>query len=195
MSGDLEANKEALDGITRGINATIGELKSIGTPGEAAVGRGFSELSLSGLESGHEGLTSALDDFCDRWEWGIRALLQDANAFAERVHLSAGYYHEVDSYLSGTMKVVANAGMGNPHLSEEQVGNMSWGQVASDNAFTQARDADFSAGSVKQQAQNAERVWSRTADDLMDSAETGGATPMGVAFRTARKLNGGGEQG
>ncbi|NVK78598.1 hypothetical protein HG542_13080, partial [Streptomyces morookaense] len=83
MSDGLKANKAAMDAIASGINGAIGELKGVGTPGAAAVGRGFSELSLSGMETGHEGLSSSFKEFCDRWEWGVRALLHDANEFAE----------------------------------------------------------------------------------------------------------------
>lgn len=38
----------------------LGELKELGMVGEAGAGRGFSDIALSGLELGHEGLTSEL---------------------------------------------------------------------------------------------------------------------------------------
>lgn len=188
MSDSLKADKAAMDAIASGINGATGELKGIGTPGAASVGRGFSELSLSGMETGHEGLTSSFKEFCDRWEWGVRALLQDAGEFAERVGLAAGYYHEGDTYVSNTFKVVANAGMGNPHLTEDQVEHMSWGQVGADNPFTQVRDADYSAESLRRTGENAEQVWSKTAEDVEDSVRTGGATPLGMGIRTVSKI-------
>lgn len=187
MSGDkLQADKESLNGIKNGINDAIGELKSLGAPGEAAVGRGFSELSLTGLETGHDDLTSAFKEFCDRWEWGVRALMRDAEQFAERVGLAAGYYHERDVYISKTLKVAANATFGNPHLSDDQVEKTSWGDVLADNPYTQARDADFSADSFVKQGEQAKKAWTQTAKDLADSAETGGATPLGMAYRQMR---------
>lgn len=195
MSGGedgLKAGQEALNTVAKGINGAIGELKGLGSAGEAAVGRGFSELALSGLESGHEGLTSAFKDFCDRWEWGVRALIHDGSEFAKRVGLAAGYYHEGDQYVKDTLKVTVNAAMGNPHLTEQQVEGKSLREVLADNPYTQVRDADYSAESFRHTGENARQVWSRTGEDLKDSLTTGGPTPMGVAIRAGRKIEGDG---
>ncbi|GAA0466291.1 hypothetical protein ABZ951_03715 [Streptomyces sp. NPDC046215] len=170
MSGGIEGKdslktgKGALDGIAKGLNGAIEELKKIGSPGDAATGRGFSELALSGLETGHEGLTASFKAFCDRWEWGVRALVHDGSQFADRVGLAAGYYHEGEQYISNTFKVVTNAALGNPNLTEEEIEAQSWGKTLSDNPLQ--RDSDYSAGSFRQAAHNASETWQKTASDV-----------------------------
>ncbi|MFG2179467.1 hypothetical protein ACGFLS_12230 [Streptomyces abikoensis] len=184
----IQASQAALGNVAKGINAAIGELKGIGGAGAASVGRGFDDLALSGMELGHGGLTASLKNFCERWDWGVRALIQDADQFAERVGLAAGYYHERDRYVADTFKVVANAAIGNPHLTEDQVKEKSVSEVLSDNAFTQTRDADYSLGSFAKAGEGAKDAWSKTGKDLLGSAETGGSGPLGVAVRTVSKI-------
>ncbi|QSY51416.1 MULTISPECIES: hypothetical protein [Streptomyces] len=181
--GGIHAGKDALDGVTKGINAAIGELKELGTAGSAAVGRGFEDLALSGMETGHDGLTAAFKTFCERWEWGVRALVHDGSQFAERVGLAAGYYHEGDQYVKDTVKVVANAAFGNPHLTEEQVEGMRMKDVLADNPFTQVRDADYSKKSFAKAAEDAEETWSRTAKDVGKAPNA-----AGLAVRLGSKI-------
>jgi hypothetical protein len=92
VSGDSGKDIKAagLDEIAKGITLTLAELKDLGVDSLAGAGRGFAELSLSGLELGHEGLLSEFTSFCERWEWGVRALVNEGNNFAAGVGLSAG---------------------------------------------------------------------------------------------------------
>ncbi|MEV8478753.1 hypothetical protein [Streptomyces sp. NPDC051173] len=171
----MDAPKDALDNIAKGINGAIDELKkSGGSPGEAATGRGFSELTLSGMETGHQGLTDAFKSFCHRWEWGVRALVHDGSQFAQRVGLAAGYYHEGDAYISNTFKVTTNALMGNPHMTEEQAEQQSWKQTLSDNPVNDIAHPDYSAGSFKQAAHHTDETLARTIADIKgESPRTG----------------------
>ncbi|WP_407838615.1 hypothetical protein ACE1OC_23210 [Streptomyces sp. DSM 116496] len=172
MSGDgadLDASKEALGQIAQGITQTLAELKELGLVGTASMGRGFSGLALSGMETGHEGLTSTLDTFCGRWEWGVRSLVQEGNAFAAKVGLSAGALHEQDQYIQGSFKVVANAGLGNPYASEADVVGKDWGEVLSENPYTQIRDADYSRESYDWASENSGEAWKGTIRDLNGS--------------------------
>lgn len=73
MSGDgsdLDVSKQALALIAQGITASLAELKELGSVGTASMGGGFTELALSGMETGHESLASTLGTFCERWGWG-----------------------------------------------------------------------------------------------------------------------------
>lgn len=138
MSGDdgkLEADAQALAEITKGLNDAIGELKKLGMIGEADTGRGFEDIALTGLETGHDGLTSDLKNFCDRWEWGVRSLIQDGNEFAKRVGLSAGMYHEQDQYIKGVLKDGVAAFGADPTLTDEQVEKMSMSEIADHGNF------------------------------------------------------------
>lgn len=166
MSGDnpdLAAPKAALAAITDGINRTLGELKDIGMVGQGSVGRGFAGLALSGLELGHAGLTAEFKAFCDRWEWGVRALAHEGNGFAHAVGLSAGLIYEQEHYVGDTFKVVVNSVNGNPHLSEDEVAKKSMGDVLTQGWFD---GADYSADSFRQAQADVDRTWDNAGYDV-----------------------------
>ncbi|WP_406184706.1 hypothetical protein [Streptomyces sp. NBC_01006] len=172
MSGDqpdLDVSKEALGLIARGITETLAELKEVGSVGTAGMGRGFSELGLSGMQTGHEGLTSTLRTFCERWEWGVRSLVQQGNTFAFDVGLSAGLVHEQDQYVQGAFKVGTNAMMGNPYASEADITAKSWDDVLSDNPYTQVRDADYSGESYERATEGTKEAWKTAIRDANSS--------------------------
>ncbi|MER5205072.1 hypothetical protein [Streptomyces sp. NPDC002825] len=172
MSGDqpdLSSSKEALGQIALGITQTLAELKELGMVGMASMGRGFADTALSGMETGNERLATTLGTFCERWEWGVRALVQQGNAFAANVGLSAGILHEQDQYLQGSFKVLVNSGMGNPYATEDEVIAKDWGEVFSDNTFTQIRDADYSKESFDRATENSTEAWKGTVRDLNSS--------------------------
>ncbi|MCF3182369.1 hypothetical protein IPZ70_20815 [Streptomyces polychromogenes] len=171
MSGgeqdELDVSKAALAQIAKGITDTLAELKELGSVGMSAMGGGFTALKLSGLQTGHEGLTSQLDTFCERWGWGVRSLVQEANDFAAGVGLTAGLVHEQDQYVKGGFKVLANAVVGgSPYASEEEVTGKDWGQILATNPYTNLRDADFSAGSAVKAGESSDQAWQQAWDDL-----------------------------
>lgn len=157
---------EGLSLITEGINLALSELRELGMVGEASVGRGFADLALSGLELGHGGLTSALDTFCERWEWGVRALVLEGSRFADAVGLAAGTFHETEQYIDGAFKIVANSVIGNPHLSEDQVTQMTWGEIGDNHMFA---TSDWSAESWERAQENVDQTWNDTQRDVMTS--------------------------
>jgi hypothetical protein len=169
---DIKAT--GLDEIAQGITLTLSELKGLGVDSAAGFGRGFSNLELSGLEVGHDGLTSAFKSFCERWEWGVRALVGEGNYFAQAVGLSAGTLYETDQYVEGTLKVGANSLMGNPNASEDEITRMSWGELAQNNALAHA---DYSKESFDRALQNSEQGWKDAGRDVMTSHTLG---PMGL---------------
>ena len=80
--------------------------------------------------------------------------------------LSAGVVHEQDQYIQGTFKVAVNAGIGNPYASEEEITGKGWGEVLSDNPYTQVRDADYSMDSFRRAGDNSLQAWKNTAWDV-----------------------------
>jgi hypothetical protein len=164
----------ALAQTAKGLTGVIHELQSMGQEAAADVGRGFSNLKLTGMQTGHDGLTSAFADFCDRWEWGVRAIVQDADQIAQRLGLAAGTYYEMDQYAKKTLKVVIASGIGNPNLTEEQEENMSLKQVLSDNPVNDFLHPDFSTKSAKQALDDMGQTWKDTAHDMSQNplAET-----------------------
>lgn len=133
------------------------------------MGRGFFDLSLTGMETGHDGLTSTLKTYCERWEWGVRSLVQQGNSFAQQVGLSAGVFHEQEQYIGGAFKVLTNSAMGNPYASEEEIINKDWGEVLSSSSYTHIRDADYSAESFQKSGENSMQAWKDTAWDVSTS--------------------------
>ncbi|MFD8799968.1 hypothetical protein [Streptomyces atroolivaceus] len=170
MSGegsDLQVPPEALAQIAKGIDLAHAELKELGFIGEASVGRGFSDLALSGLELGHGGLTSEFETFCNRWEWGVRALTQKGNGFALGVGLSAGSYAEQEQYVKDSIKIGVNSLNGNPHASEDEVKAMSWDKVSTQSAYD---NPDYSRESWDEAHAEVKQTWKDTAYDVEDLA-------------------------
>ncbi|WP_445396227.1 hypothetical protein ACSMX9_28410 [Streptomyces sp. LE64] len=175
MSGggkDLKADGLAL--IAKGLTEALAELKELGMVGEASAGRGFGDIALSGLELGHEGLTGDFTSFCERWEWGVRSLVNEGNAFAFKTGMSAGTYYETEQYVEGSLKVVTNSLIGNPYASEEEVTRQGWGDIATSGAFG---GVDYSKESFDQALANSEQGWKDAGRDVMTSRTVG---PMGL---------------
>ncbi|MCP3819602.1 hypothetical protein NLX86_16285 [Streptomyces sp. A3M-1-3] len=178
MSGneDLAAPEQGLALIADGITKTLAELKELGMVGTASTGRGFSHLAMSGLELGHGGLTAEFATFCERWEWGVRALVGKGNSLAQDVGLSAGSFHEQEQYIGNSFKVLANSVNGNPYASEEEITKKGWGDVLTQSAYD---NRDVSAESMLKAHENVKQTWQDTAwdvnDGLMGSMENAGA--------------------
>ncbi|MER6606471.1 hypothetical protein ABT282_11330 [Streptomyces sp. NPDC000927] len=188
---DLHVPPEALAAIAKGIDLAHAELKDLGMVGEASAGRGFSDLGLSGLELGHGGLASEFRTFCDRWEWGVRALTQKGNNFALGVGLSAGAFAEQEQYVKDSFKIGVNSLNGNPHLSEDEVRNMSWDTISGQTAYD---NPDFSGESALKAYGEVEQTWRDTGRDLgvgpPDPAEDSGVMDSEVLGRAAERLRG-----
>nr|WSY51481.1 hypothetical protein OG999_16045 [Streptomyces sp. NBC_00886] len=172
-SKDLKA--EGLELIAKGLTEALGELKELGMVGVAGAGRGFNDIGLSGLELGTDDVTDAFDSFCTRWEWGVRTLINEGNEFAQGVGLSAGTYYETEQYVEGTFKVVANAAIGNPYASEDEVTQQGWGDIYKSGIYS--GNTDFSADSWEQADENVKQGWKDAARDVMTSSTVG---PMGL---------------
>ncbi|MEU3070002.1 hypothetical protein ABZ712_24340 [Streptomyces sp. NPDC006906] len=172
--GSKDLRADGLGLIAKGLTGALTELKELGMVGEAGAGRGFSDIALSGLELGHEGLTAEFTSFCKRWEWGVRSLVNEGNAFAVKTGLAAGTYYETEQYVEGSLKVVANAAIGNPYASEDEVTKQGWGDIAKSGAYG---GVDYSKESFDQALANSEQGWKDAGRDVMTSRTVG---PMGL---------------
>ncbi|MFF9086896.1 hypothetical protein ACF1BE_10855 [Streptomyces sp. NPDC014991] len=169
---------DGLDLIAKGLTDALGELKELGTVGEAGAGRGFGDIALSGLELGHEGLTGEFKSFCERWEWGVRSLINEGNGFAVKTGLSAGTYYETEKYVEGSFKVVTNSAVGNPYASEEDVRKTGWGDIAGSGAY--GGDVDYSKESFEQAWDNSKGGWKAAGDDASTSHTIGPLPGVGL---------------
>ncbi|MCT2590111.1 hypothetical protein LHJ74_09335 [Streptomyces sp. N2-109] len=165
--GDLNISPTSLDLITKGLNAAMGELKEIGTSTGALQGSGFESMAMTGMEAGGGGLADNFEDYCERWEWGVRALVQDANAIAQRLGLAAGMIWSEDQYWDGTFKIGVNSLVGNPHATEEEVTQQNWGGLLTPDA------PDYSGESWDQAGQDIEQDWKDTGRALLTEGRGG----------------------
>ncbi|MGW1005075.1 hypothetical protein [Streptomyces sp. NPDC002520] len=191
MSGNEGRNGidyTGLDQIARGITQTLAELKELGIDSLAGVGRGFSNLELSGLQLGHEDLTAKFTSFCERWEWGVRALVAEGNTFAEDVGLSAGTMHETDQYIGDALKIGVNSAVGNPYASEDDVSKMSWSQLSQSSADALTHP-DFSKDSFDEAWQNSKQSLKDAGRDAM----TGSPGIPGVSVDNMTRAAGAGD--
>jgi hypothetical protein len=129
--GGFEVDYGLLAKAAEGINGVISQLSDLGIVETGEEGRGFALLDLDAEGLGVPALASAFSGFTGRWSWGVRTLVQDGNQFAQRLGLSAGVYADTERYLTGVIKVAVNAAWGDPHLSNQQVGDESYGKIFS----------------------------------------------------------------
>lgn len=173
MSGtgaeDLNVDPVSVQQITTGLREAVAELKEIGNGTGAVLGKGLSELSMTGMEAGHHGLSVDFEDFCERWEWGVRALVQDANAIAAKLGLAAGIVWEEDQYVQGTLKIAVNASVGNPHASEDEIVKQGWGDVFTPDYLS----PDYSQESFERTADEAGQTWKDTGRALVTEGNGG----------------------
>ncbi len=157
-AGGKDIKASGLDAIAKGITLTLDELKELGVDSAAGQGRGFANLALSGLDLGHDDLKSAFSSFCERWEWGVRALVEEGNLFARHVGLAAGTLYESDQYVGGTLKIAANSLAGNPYLSEDEAAKQSWSDIAT-SGLDSMKNPDYSKESFEQAWDNSKQGW------------------------------------
>ncbi|MFF0147202.1 hypothetical protein ATK36_2709 [Amycolatopsis sulphurea] len=155
----------ALKEIGNGINGAITELKTLGIDAEAEQGRGFSSLEMSADDVGHDELNDAFTQFCERWAWGVRTLVQDGSEFAHRIGLAAGRYADQEKYAKDLVKSVAGAVIGNPHETDEQYAQQSFEQIAG-----AVEHVDYSAESWGKAGDQMSAQWSAAGRAVLTSA-------------------------
>jgi hypothetical protein len=168
MADGFSVDRAALNATAQGINDTIGALKGLGIDETAEAGRGFSGLSLSGLQAGQSDQASAFGSFCDRWSWGVRSLVQDGSQFASRLGLSAGMYADTENYLVGVAKNVTVALTGDPHLTDEQAAQASWSQDAAGITGAQTTEGNVTWSQVGDQAA---KQWQQVGRDELNGPD------------------------
>ncbi|NUL02684.1 hypothetical protein HRW07_05365 [Streptomyces lunaelactis] len=167
---DLNFDKASVAKFTQGVGATIDQLGELGGATGSVMGKGFSGLSMTGMEAGHHGLSVDFEDFCERWEWGVRALVSDAGAIANRLGLAAGTQWEHDQYVEGALKVGVNSVMGgSPHATEEEITQQDWGEVFTPDYL----NPDWSAESWDQAGQEMGQTWKDTGRTVLTEGRGG----------------------
>ncbi|MFE2475278.1 hypothetical protein [Streptomyces sp. NPDC059389] len=167
--GDLEVSPAAVAAVQNGLRAAISELRESSDAAGASQGAGFSDLAMTGMEAGHAGLATDFEDFCERWEWGVRALIQDASTLAGNLGIAAGTVWEEDQYMQGAFKVVVNSAYGNPHASEDEIEKKAWGDLFRWDVYK----PDYSVASFQKSSEDIDKIWSDTKDTVTSSGKIG----------------------
>ncbi|KPI15394.1 hypothetical protein OV450_2532 [Actinobacteria bacterium OV450] len=167
--GDLEVSPAAVAAIQKGLRAAISELRESSDAAGASQGAGFSDLAMTGMETGHAGLATVFEDFCERWEWGVRRLVQDASTLARNLGIAAGTVWEEDQYMQGAFKVAVNAGYGNPHASEDEIEKKDWDDLFRWDVYK----PDYSAESFEKSSEDIKQTWSDTKATVTSTGKIG----------------------
>lgn len=143
MTG-FQVDLEALNLAVKGIDDTISTLGGMvwGGTHAAASGSAVEDLNLDEDECGDEALADAMDEFCERWRWGVRHLVQEGQAMAKSLQQAAGTYKEVEDQVGEACKRLFDTAFGNPMGADDAAGK-SWGQLA-DDAFGMSKPGEQS---------------------------------------------------
>lgn len=96
FSADLDALRSASVGIS-GVLAT---------PGAHPV----DHINCDPVSLGHDRLAGITKDFCDRWQEGIRNLVQDGQQIADRLVQTANTYSQADASARDALRIAASSG-------------------------------------------------------------------------------------
>ncbi|MFS4095947.1 hypothetical protein [Streptomyces sp. AF1A] len=167
--GQPDLRVQGLGLIAEGINKALAELDALGTmKGWAGAGRGFTGLEMDGKDAGDDRLGAMLHTFCERWQWGVRALVEEGNALAEGMGLAAGTFHQTDEYVKGSMKVAYNSFVGDPFASNDQVAKESVDQI---------NHAGMTTGYGAKDRENLVRSVEQTGKGMLHDVETSEGVP------------------
>ncbi|MBO0806333.1 MAG: hypothetical protein J2P25_25065 [Nocardiopsaceae bacterium] len=184
-SQGFAVDRAALAETAKGLNDVIGQLKGLGFDETAEIGRGFSGLALSEAQLGNGILASAFSGFCDRWSWGVRALVQDGDQFAQRLGLCAGAYNDAENQAIGAVKDLVAGVAGDPHMTDQQAESASWSQDASAVTTFHNPLQDFTPQAAQQNAQTIEKQWEGVGQNMMNRAKQAVQDPGGAATQMA----------
>lgn len=131
MTDNLHVEPSDLDKASAGINGVIDGLADtgVGSDYSAALGRGYGDLDLDGRTIGHADPKSGLEEYCDRWEWGVRALVTGAAEISKGLGLGASHYEREEKWAGDQLKNFTMDLIGDPNLTPDQVKTMSWGDL------------------------------------------------------------------
>ncbi len=180
MTGpDYEVSPAALAEAADGIESVIDELRLLGPPGVAELGRGVASLGSLPGDLGHAGLSSAFLVFCDRWEWGVRAAVRLGENLADELRAARVAYMQADD---GLLARVAFDVVGDPGTVGDTWADVTasmvpdqalpdWGELGAQWADT-ARDlVERSGPGMIARALRGEDPYADQLDDLRPIAE------------------------
>lgn len=165
-TGGFATAPAALTDAAKGIEDTLAELRSMGTVGSAAAGRGITRLALGGGGVGHERLATVLGDFCVRWEWGVRGLVQSGQKIVDGLNATGAAYQKVENGTAGLLKRAIFDISGNPMADSAQAARGEWADAV-------LPPPDFSPESFVRAGEHMGTTWEETGRDLAENSLPG----------------------
>ncbi len=122
FSVDIGAMGQAI----KGINDTVAALKDIAPDGGVLVSTTttFGSSAPGADECGDEVLADAVEEFFERWKWGLRHLVKEGTALVSALTDTKSVYEQVDDKLKQTFQVL----MGDPHAQADPT-KQSWEEL------------------------------------------------------------------
>ena len=158
---ELNADPAMVTKAGDGINGVIDGLgdTGVGSIYTAGSGSGFGDLTMDGKTIGHADPQSGLSTYCQRWEWGVRALVRGARKISTALKMGASSYEREDKYNSNNLKSWANDVAGDPNLQRQSYTDANGNKVKGTD--------DMSAGELLEHNKNAltHPDWEITAAD------------------------------
>lgn len=159
-----QAAPAAMRDAADGIDALVGELGQLTTAGRAGAGRGVGELALDPEQLGHDELAAAVATFCDRWEWGVRALVQSGTEMAEGLRESLQAYENADTETGSVFSRLLHDVVGDPRADPEQAAHATPEEILRGTAPDQSAQSWADAG------RSIADTWSALGRDVVDTA-------------------------
>ncbi|MFC4951231.1 hypothetical protein [Pseudonocardia sp. GCM10023141] len=157
---------EALTEAALGIQDALAELGEVGTVGMAAAGRGITQLALDEATLGDAAVVGAFNGFCERWDWGVRGLVQAGQKIVDGLNDSGVAYLQAENGAAGLMKRALFDLSGNPMGDSAAASTLNW-----EDALTTG--PDYSAQSFADAGDHIGSTWSSTVADAGNAAVPG----------------------
>jgi hypothetical protein len=179
MSGGFTAAPMAITEAAKGIEDTIAELRTLGTVGTAATGRGITTLAMGVSALGHDGVASALADFCVCWDWGVRGLVRSGQRVVDGLNETGVAYQTAENDAASLAKRVMFDLVGDPMGSSEAASAAPWDEILP--------SFDRSPESFARSTLHIATTWQETGQDVVDNSTVGS---IGRALRGENPLAG-----
>ncbi|GAA2814572.1 hypothetical protein [Saccharopolyspora taberi] len=130
---DLEALKQASDGVGEAIGALEAELpwpmKQMGNDGE-----GVAMMNLDEGRSGSAAVSESLNEFCRRWNYGVKFMVEEGASVSAALSDTRSDYEKLEAGVTDLFKQTLVSLLGAPNADLKQAGRESFAQLGVDAA-------------------------------------------------------------
>lgn len=155
----FSVNLADLSTAAKGIEDAVAALSEVGVVQTASAGWGVSFLAVTHVHAGHADYAEALGEFCTKWDWAMRSLIQEGQLLSQHVLDTRTAYERAEDAVDQILKRVVVAAVGDPTLQGEDAHRQSWEQIS------QSLEPDSSPESYQQARERIEAAGERAWDD------------------------------